>query len=192
MSPNETKEILKEKQEKQLVKDKETQDQKPRILPPPPQPVLRFTPTAWAKLLFFRDRGPTEIGGFGITEGDDLLRIVDFVTVKQEVGIASVCFDDEAVANLFEDQVDLGRKPQQFARLWVHSHPGNSPEPSLTDEETFHRVFGRCDWAVMFVLARNGKTSARLRFNIGPGGQLHIPVEVDFSQAFAGSDHEAW
>ena len=28
-------------------------------------PVLRFSPTAWAKLLFLRDAGDTEIGGFG-------------------------------------------------------------------------------------------------------------------------------
>ena len=29
-------------------------------------PVLRFSPTAWAKLLFLRDYGETEVGGFGI------------------------------------------------------------------------------------------------------------------------------
>ncbi len=33
------------------------------------RPRLRFSPTAWAKLLFVRDRGPTEVGGFGITVG---------------------------------------------------------------------------------------------------------------------------
>jgi len=33
----------------------------------PRRPKLRFSPTAWAKLLFLRDRGPTEVGGFGIT-----------------------------------------------------------------------------------------------------------------------------
>ena len=44
----------------------------------PKEPVLRFSPTAWAKLLFFRDRGDCEIGGFGITGADDLLRIEDF------------------------------------------------------------------------------------------------------------------
>jgi hypothetical protein len=32
-----------------------------------PKTVLRFSPTAWAKLLYFRDRGETEIGGFGVT-----------------------------------------------------------------------------------------------------------------------------
>jgi hypothetical protein len=30
----------------------------------------------------------------------------------------------------------------------------------------------------MFVLARGGKSYARLRFNVGPGGNIVIPVEV--------------
>ena len=71
------------------------------------EPVLRFLPTAWAKLLFFRDRGDTEIGGFGITKANDLLYVEDFVTVKQEATGASISFDDEAVADLFVRPVCL-------------------------------------------------------------------------------------
>ena len=100
------------------------------------EPVLTFSPTAWAKLLYFRDKSDNEVGGFGITEPDDLLFVKEFVTVKQDVTPVSVKFDDEAVANHFEDQVDLGRKPEQFARIWLHSHPGDSPEPSIIDEES--------------------------------------------------------
>ena len=155
-------------------------------------PVLRFSPTAWAKLLHFRDRGQTEIGGFGISKPDDLLFVHDFLTVKQEVTVASVSFDDEAVADFFEDQVDAGRKPEQFGRIWLHSHPGDSAQPSSIDEETFRRVFGKCQWAVMFVVAKGGKSYARLRFSVGPGGQVVIPVEVDYSQPFGQSDREAW
>lgn len=155
-------------------------------------PVLRFTPTAWAKLLYFRDHGNTEIGGFGISTADDLLLMEDFVTVKQDVTVASISFDDDAVADFFDGQVDAGKKPEQFARVWLHSHPGDSPIPSSVDEETFHRVFGSCQWAVMFIVARGGKSYARLRFNIGPGGQAVIPVEVDFSRPFGSSDHNAW
>jgi len=64
--------------------------------------------------------------------------------------------------------------------------------PSGTDEETFARCFGKCDWSVMFILAKGGETYARLSFSVGPGGALVIPVEVDFMGRFAGSDHEAW
>ena len=159
---------------------------------PASAPVLRFTPTAWAKLLYFRDRGGTEIGGFGISALDDLLLMEDFITIKQEVSAASVSFDDDAVADFFDTQVDAGRKPEQFARVWLHSHPGNSPTPSSVDEETFRRVFGRCQWAVMFIVAKGGKSFARLRFGVGPGGQVLIPVEVDYSQPFGPSDHDAW
>ena len=165
--------------------------------PPQPQrhaqkPSLRFSPTAWAKLLFFRDRDETEIGGFGITDPDDLLYVEDFATVKQTVTAASVAFEDEAVGGFFDAQVDAGRKPEQFARIWCHTHPGNSPEPSGTDEDTFARVFGGCDWAIMLIVSRFGRTFARLRFNVGPAGETEIPVEVDYSMAFPASNHKAW
>lgn len=156
------------------------------------RPVLRFTPTAWAKLQFFCHRGDTEIGGFGVTADDDPFLIEEFVTVKQLVTSVTVSFDDEAVADFFETQVDQGRRPQQFGRIWCHTHPGDSPNPSITDEETFARVFGHCDWAVMFILARGGETYARLRFNIGPKGEVEVPVCVDYSGAFDCSDHDAW
>ena len=155
-------------------------------------PVLRFTPEAWGKLVFLRDLGETEVGGFGICGEEDLLRVTDFVTVKQNVSVVSVEFDDEAVADLFDEQIDFGRRPEQFARIWVHTHPGQSATPSATDENCFRRVFGGCDWAVMFILGRTGETYARLRFGAGPGGQIRIPVELDFTAEFDGSDRPAW
>jgi hypothetical protein len=118
--------------------------------------------------------------------------VQDIALVRQHVTGVSVSFDDESVAGLFETQVDLGRRPEQFARIWLHTHPGACPQPSGTDEATFARVFGVCQWAVMFVLAQAGKTYARLRFTVGPGGQILIPVEVDFSICFGPSQHEAW
>jgi len=156
------------------------------------KPALRFSPTAWAKLVFFGDFGNTEIGGFAITPPDDLLFIKDFITVKQNASFVSSSFNDEAVADYFEAQVDAGRKPEQFARIWLHTHPGMCPHPSETDEETFQRVFGHCEWTVMFILGRQGKTYARLRFSVGPGVEFEIPVRVDYRPPFSSSDHEAW
>src|SRR5690242_14104510 len=122
----------------------------PRMLARPP--VLRFTPTAWAKLLRLRDLGETEVGGFGISAPDDLLLIEDVRLVCQICAVVSVKFDDLAVADFFDEQVDEGRRPEQFARIWVHTHPGDSPQPSGVDEQTFARCFGQSDWAVMFIL----------------------------------------
>lgn len=154
--------------------------------------VLRFTPYAWAKLQYFCHAGDTEIGGFGLSDPDDPLLVVDLQTVRQTVSAASVEFEDDAVAELFEDQVDAGHRPEQFARLWCHTHPGHSPDPSSIDEETFARVFGSCDWAVMFILAKGGRTYARIRFHAGPGGEMEIPVAIDYTAPFAGSDQDAW
>lgn len=154
--------------------------------------MLRFSPTAWSKLLFLRDAGDTEIGGFGISAPDDLLFVKDVRLVAQTCTWVHVGFDDESVANFFDDQVDAGRRPETFGRLWLHTHPGSSPEPSGTDEATFSRVFGRSEWAVMFILARGGQTYARLRYNVGPGAELLLPVEVDFSRPFSGSNTDAW
>ncbi len=112
--------------------------------------------------------------------------------MRQSCTLAHVAFDDESVADFFDEQVDQERQPEQFARIWIHSHPGDCPLPSMTDEETFTRVFGASDWAVMFIVARGGQTFSRLRFNVGPGGQHEIPVRVDFNEPFAGSDHDAW
>lgn len=155
-------------------------------------PILRFSPTAWAKLLFLRDVDDTEVSGFAVTTSDDLLFVEDIQLVKQVCSWAHVAFDDESVADFFDQQVDTGRQPEQFARIWVHTHPGDCPQPSMTDEETFERAFGRSDWAIMFILARKGKSYARLRFNVGPCADLEIPVEIDCSRSFAGCDNETW
>jgi hypothetical protein len=155
-------------------------------------PKLRFSPTAWAKLLFLRDLGGTEVGGFGISAPGDLLFIEEFVLIRQLSSVVSVMFDDVAVAEFFDQQIDAGRTPEQFGRIWIHTHPGDCARPSGTDEETFARVFGRSDWAVMAIVACGGQSYARLRFSVGPGGERLLPIEVDYRNSFSAADHEAW
>lgn len=112
--------------------------------------------------------------------------------VEQICSIVSVKFIDQAVADFFDRQVDLGLKPTQFARIWIHTHPGKCPRPSGTDELTFARVFGHADWSVMFILASGGRKYARLQFSAGPGGALELPVRVDFRRPFAARDELTW
>jgi hypothetical protein len=133
------------------------------------------------KLQYFCHAGDTEIGGFGISAKNNLLYVEDFVTVKQQTTAVSVVFDDGAVADHFDQWVDAGLQPQQFARLWLHTHPGSSAQPSCTDEDTFQRVFGQNDWAVMAILSRSGQTFARLRHNAGPGCNQRLAWRVDWS-----------
>ena len=57
----------------------------------PKKPSLRFTPTAWAKLLFLRDYGDTEVAGFGIAETDDLLLVTDIALGGSDLHGGLVC-----------------------------------------------------------------------------------------------------
>jgi len=143
-------------------------------------------------LLYLRDRGQTEVGGLGVCPGDDLLYVEDVQLVEQICTCVGVVFDDASVADFFDRQVDQGMRPEQFARIWVHTHPGDCPKPTGIDEETFARVFVKPDWAMMFVLAQGGQVYARLQLNIGPGASIEVPVEIDYSRPFARSDWDAW
>ena len=155
---------------------------------------LRFSPTAWSKLLFMRDIGNTEIGGFGITLPDDPLYVSDFITVKQECTSVNVEFDDQGVSDFMLDMVEAGLQPENFFRIWIHTHPNISPTPSGTDENTFKRDFGSAYWAVMAILSKYERTYCRIQINNGPiKGNIEIPIVVDFSSyEFAGSNSKAW
>jgi proteasome lid subunit RPN8/RPN11 len=154
--------------------------------------LLQFSPTAWAKLLYLRDLGPTEIGGFGITDEDNPLLVTDFVMPDQVCTPTTVEFTDEGVADFVDSQVDRGRCPADCLRIWIHTHPGGCPLPSPTDEATFAHVFGETDWSVMFILARSGASYGRLQIQEGPHVVKRLSVSVDYTRPFAGSDQEAW
>lgn len=145
-----------------------------------------------AKLLFLRDVGPTEVGGFGISNANDLLLVEDIQLVEQVCSVVSVDFDDDSVADFFDKQVDVGRQPEQFARIWIHTHPGASPSPSCTDEETFDRCFGGVDWAIMHILAEEGNSYTRARFNVGPGTEKRLRCRTAFDCEFPATDQEEW
>lgn len=155
----------------------------------PDMPRLTFSPRGWLKWQYLCHCGPTEIGAFGLSKDSDLLYVDDLIVLKQSATAVSVAFDDAAVADLFDEMADAGIPSNRFSRIWLHTHPGASVTPSGVDEETFRRVFGANDWAVMGILGRTGRTSARLRFNSGPGGALEIPTAVDWGSwpAFAES-----
>jgi proteasome lid subunit RPN8/RPN11 len=146
----------------------------------PKRRSLVFSPLAWLKLQYLCHVGPTEVGAFAISAPEHPLYVTDMVTVQQETTMASVNFADKAVADYFDHCVDQGLKPAQFARIWVHSHPGASALPSGTDEETFRRVFGNTDWAVMAILSREGHSYARLQVNNGPGARCRLRWRVDW------------
>lgn len=154
--------------------------------------VLRFTAYSWAKLLYFRDIGPTEVGMYGLTETDDALLITDVCLVKQEATSCTLEFDKQDSIDFVEKMTDMGLSPFQCSNVFIHSHPGNCPNPSITDENNFNKNFSHPDWAIFFIIARGGSTYCRVRHNIGPGIEVTIGTAIDYSYPFPASDHKAW
>lgn len=153
---------------------------------------LRFTPYAWAKYAYLRDVGTTEIGGFGVAAAHDPLLIVDIALVEQECSSCTVELEGESIAELMERMAAAGVPPERCTRVWLHTHPGNSAQPSGTDEDTFEEIYGTAPWAVMAILANGGQCYARAQYGIGPGGSVELAMGVVWYEAFPASDHAAW
>ena len=156
------------------------------------RPTIRFTPFAWSKLLFLRDCGGTEVGGFAISASNDLLLVEDVRLVKQQCTAASVQFSDAAAGDVFDNSTGNQSDDNNAGRIWIHTHPGDCARPSEADEDTFARCCSSVPWAVMFIIAANGDTYARLQFNIGPRCSRRLFVEVDYSKEFQQADFAGW
>jgi len=154
--------------------------------------VLKFSPYAWAKIIAMRDFGNTEIGGYGITESDDPLLVTDFRLIKQQCSSVTVEFDKEDSIKFVEEMTDKGLSYWQFGSIFLHSHPGNCPNPSITDEENFDKNFSLPHMAVFFIIAKQGATYCRLRYNVSAGTEVTIDSTVDYTTPFPASDKIAW
>jgi len=151
--------------------------------------LLKFSPTAWAKLMYWRDIGPTEVAGFCRTDVQDPYSVIDAVLLPQVASRQWVSLDGAGVADYFDQQVDLGRQPRDFARIWFHTHPGPCARPSQTDRVTFEQALGHPAEVVMLILARCGRTFAQVRSH---GELWPLRVTVDFRRDFRGSNFPEW
>ena len=154
--------------------------------------TLKFTAYAYAKLLYMRDVGSTEVAGYGITSTEDPLLVTDFVLIKQKCTGVTFDLDPEDGAEHMERMMDAGLMPWMYSNILVHSHPGNSPSPSGTDETNFKKAFSHPDWAIMLIIAKDNSMYCRLKLNTGPGVEKLLKIQVDFSQDFQASDRKTW
>lgn len=133
----------------------------------------RFTPVAFQKLKFFMDFGKTEVSGFGITDPDDPLLIIDFHLVKQTC--TSVTTEMEELDQYLIDRINEGHTPKDCFRVWIHTHPGSSPNPSGTDIATLEELLGRHQWFVMLILAQEGLNwHGEIGYSVGPEMERYI------------------
>lgn len=183
---------------------------------------LIFTPYVWSKLRFMRDRGDTEVSGVGYSHPSVPGLVTEFNMVKQYNTGASTEFDDDEWAEWGVQQDQLGRTPEETQSIWIHTHPDNSATPSSWDEKTAVKIFGKCGWWVMYILAKGGHQTCRLTHNgdarqspwlphlfgadkklgcqLTPDGDILLPtmsleVKIDHDGCYEGvtqEDREAW
>lgn len=155
-------------------------------------PVLKFTPYAWAKLRYMRDKGESEVGGFGITPTEDPMLITDIKMVPQKCTMATVDIEGRDISDFVNNMMDIGLAPWQCSNIWIHTHPGNSAKPSGIDENNFDKSFSHPHWAIFYILAKDGEEYCRIRFNVGPGLEFEINAVIDYDHEFPASDPKAW
>ena len=153
---------------------------------------LRFTPYAWAKLVWMMNRGSTEVAGYGVTATKDPLLITDFVLIKQKCTSVSFDLDQNDIAEYVERMTDNGLPAWAYMNILCHSHPGNDPSPSGVDEDNFEEAFSHPHWAIMFIIAKNGETYCRIKTNVGPGVTKELNVTIDYGETFPGTDIKSW
>lgn len=161
--------------------------------------TLYFTPYAWSKLLFLRDIEDCEVGGFGVLP--TLVNVIeDIQLVKQEVSSVAVDFDDEGLADYTCRMSEAGYNAAQFNRVWIHTHPGNSPSPSGTDEETFAKYLPCKPFSIMYILAKGGQQYCRMKIESSPidanGATVSmsslLKTDIYYELDFPASNREAW
>lgn len=158
----------------------------------PPWRRLWFTPYAWAKWQHLGARASTNLSAFGVSADGRPLLIEDVLLFQQTCTRRNVEFDQAALADYLHRQEARGLTFDRCGRVWLQTHPAPPAAPSELEERTFAQLFARVDWGVLAILARDGSSYARLRFNAGPGGELPLGVGLDCQGEFLAPDRHAW
>jgi proteasome lid subunit RPN8/RPN11 len=150
-----------------------------------PTPKAEIIISGWAyyKMRYYANKYEVEVGGWGVApSAEEPLTVKDIALTKQESTPGSIDFDDEGVVQFMEDMCDLGYKFDQFMRVWVHTHPGNSATPSSTDRETYQDLATTLPFVVMLIIAREGEVSAELGYTCaGVFFSAKLPVKIDWT-----------
>lgn len=127
-------------------------------------PRLVFSFEAVTQLRWFLQRTPNEVACWGVCDDpENPLRITRLAFPEQSNSTAYVEMDDISNVKLLARHASEGLQPFQCQRIWIHTHPGSSASPSGTDHSTLDRISENAPWFVMFIMAKGGQTTCKLR-----------------------------
>jgi len=150
--------------------------------------------TARAKLEYLRVWSDNhEFTCFGITQGADVLSVLDLRLPTQEVSGGSADIDGDALGEYMERCAADGIEPINCARVWVHSHPfSDNPGPSTIDDHALDSELADSDWIAMIIVGKTGEGNAWLSLQRPFRLRVSIPVLVDWALPFDGFNLQAW
>lgn len=140
---------------------------------------IRISPHAYQKVAFFT-RKDVEVGGFAITSPEDPSLILDFVVLPQTSSSCEFDFSPDGMQNYLNEMVDAGISPNNCFRMYIHTHPGNSPQPSSVDNEQFDKLMQDYPWFGMIIFAKDLSTYARVKMTQGCGLEAELDLEIDW------------
>ena len=112
---------------------------------------------------------------------DGKIEVQDIVMLDQVNSSTYTEMTDEAMNKYYEEHFNKEEKIGEFGCVWLHTHPGDSCNPSSTDEETFKTTFGRHPWALMLILGKSGAMYGRIKNNF-PAIEQEVDVVIDWTQ----------
>jgi proteasome lid subunit RPN8/RPN11 len=153
-----------------------------------------FSPYAWHKLRFMRDAGPTEVAGHLLFDAEHSFRVEDFMMLPQRCTSATFEFADKPRIEFGESMLQKGISGKRWANFVAHTHPGSSATPSSVDETNFRDKYSDGEISIMFILARGGEVTCRVKFNVGPAYWIDIAYDAGegWTGPFPASDEKAW
>ena len=163
--------------------------------------TIFFTPYSFSKIVYMRDKGATEVGGFCVSLQENPGLVVDFHLVSQLCDSAYCEFTDDGMVEFNDEMAEAGYHPQEYSRMWLHTHPGTSANPSGLDEETFTKQFGGMDWSAMLIVARGGQTYGRIRYAVcnavdsiigSKDRDTTVDLAIDWSTEYTSTEHGQW
>lgn len=142
----------------------------------------KFTPYAYQKVIYLRDLGDTEVSFFCVVDENEPNVICDVQLVKQVGSVATTDMDGAGLTEYLSRMDDQGFSPGHCFRVWLHTHPGDSPEPSGTDWTQYEKLKTTYEypWFAMLIISRTGKKFGRMFFSQGPGGESEVKWDVDW------------
>jgi proteasome lid subunit RPN8/RPN11 len=121
-----------------------------------------------------------EVSLYGITESNSLV-IKDFWIPYQFGTAVTTEFDEEKKVEEVDKLIQKGLDPNNFLKIWVHTHPKMSPNPSGTDIQTFKTKFNNLNWSIRLILGQNKQMTVKYQQNSPIPLELDLKTEIDFS-----------